>query len=131
MNRLIPRLYLNFNGLAMLLGGESQARVFCAVLEYPGILRRVMETVNDDPAYEPIAYTTVATIANKLCDKGILKRTKIDGAKVEYVYRAEYTEDELIALCIDTVMIRLREEYPEYISRACFVHVNQKDLKTK
>lgn len=128
MNKLIPRLYLNLDGLATLLGGEGQAAVFRAA-QTPGTLRQVMDRVNLD--YGPVAYTTVATIANKLCDKGILYRIKKHGNRVEYTYGTAYEEDALIDECVKAVIIKLRDEFPDYTSRACFEHVNQNPVKAK
>ena len=116
MKAMMPRLHLNCTGLAIFLGGTTQVAVYRAVLEQPGTLRRVLNRVNEE--YGPIAYTTVATIANKLCDKGILERVKTDNPKTEYVYTARYTEAELIRCCANLVIDKLNEEYPAQLSVA-------------
>ena len=128
-NPNIPRLHLNCTGLAMFLGGETQARVYYAVMEQPGTLRRVLDVVNGSRIHKPLAYTTVATIANKLVDKGILRRKQTGALKVEYTYTVAIAEDDLIARCIDRVVLRLLEEYPGYISQACHTLVNQNPVK--
>jgi predicted transcriptional regulator len=101
----ITHVYLALGGIAMFLGGETQSAVYLAVLARPSanihIIQRYIEVYHG----KTIAYTTVATLANRLCDKGILKRsTDPDKAKREYTYTALITSDDLIAYATDLTL---------------------------
>jgi len=107
----INRIYLKETGLAMFLGGESQVSVFRAIAKRPGgtILRAVARELHRD-GNSTIAYTTIATLANKLCDKGILRREKIN--MHAYRYHALFTEQEIIRQGITYVFRLFADQFP-------------------
>lgn len=112
MKPMMPRLHLGQDGLAMFLGGELQVAVYSDVLDHPGTtIRQAYERMRKTYR-DVLAYTTVSTVATKLCDKGILQRVK-HATKADYLYTAAVEEDELIARCVQLVVDKLNEEYPE------------------
>lgn len=113
---MIPRLHLNQDGIAMFLGGELQAAVYIDVLDHPGILRDIHERMQRTYR-QGVAYTTIASVANKLCKKGILKREKAINGR-DYIYTALIEEDELINICVMLVVHKLYEEYKETLLHA-------------
>lgn len=107
----MPRLHLNQDGLAMFLGGELQVAVYLQVLDNPGILRDVHGRMQHTYR-QGVAYTTVATVANKLCDKGILKRERHSNGR-DYTYTALIDENTLIEIALALIVRKLYNEYKE------------------
>lgn len=111
----ITRLYLTENKLAMFLGGDGLARTFSCIAEKPGTLRDIHQYYIT--RYPPIAYTTLATHANKLVEKGFCVRRNTGGARIEYTYRTLYSPDALLAYGIDIVLRTLERAYPKEFAR--------------
>lgn len=90
--RLQDTIRLSADGLAKVLG-DLEARVLAAVwrLGEPVPARAVHEAVVRD---HPVAPLTVTTVLNKLVDKRILERHKVDDL---LHYRARLSEDEFRA----------------------------------
>jgi len=117
MKPLMPRLHLLQDGLAMFLGGELQVAVYTDMLDHPGTTIRQTYDRMRQTYRDQLAYTTVSTVANKLCDKGVLHRKK-HATKADYLYTASVEENELIARCVQLVVDKLREEYPDELAFA-------------
>lgn len=113
---MITRLHLNQNGLAMFLGGELQTAVYLEFLDHPGTLREI-HTRMQHTYRQGVAYTTIASVANKLCKKGILKRAKLGTAR-DYTYTAVIDEDALIEYCIARIVKHLHSEYDMQLADA-------------
>lgn len=109
-NIKITHVYLELGGLAMFLGGNTQCAVYLAVLARPSAnVKRIQKYIDVFHGIN-VAYTTVATVANRLCDKGILMR-QIDpnATKVEYIYTALISDRDLLAYATQTVLKALDE----------------------
>jgi len=101
----ITHVYLALGGIAMFLGGETQAAVYLAVLASPGANIHIIQKYIEVYHGINVAYTTVATLANRLCDKGILKRsTDPNKAKLEYTYTALINDRELITYATEITL---------------------------
>lgn len=108
---IITKLYLNETGLAIFLGGKTQELVYRAVLAECGSIRSIRAFVNAQ-VDAPLAYTTIATIANKLCRKGVLARENVNQWKPEYRYTVLISQQELIKCGIHLVITKLLTEFP-------------------
>lgn len=110
---MVNRVYLDLEGLALFLGGETQAVIYSCVLAMPGAtIKRIQSYLTEE--YKPIAYTTVATTANRLVDKGILARHNTGSkGKPEYVYTALINYDALVDAAIGNVIAALRDQFPD------------------
>ena len=101
----ITHVYLALGGIAMFLGGETQSAVYLAVLARPNANIHIIQKYIEVYHGINIAYTTVATLANRLCDKGILRRTTDPNkAKREYTYSALINDRDLIAYATEITL---------------------------
>lgn len=116
-----PRLQnvvrLGADGLAKVLG-DLETRVMRAVwkLQRPVPARAVHEEV---ARRHGVALLTVVTVLNKLVDKGLLRRTKMDDL---LHYEARFSEDELTAHASRRVVEGILSLAPDAVT-ASFVDV--------
>lgn len=101
----ITHVYLELDGLAMFLGGETQSAIYLAVLARPNAnIHQIQKYIKVYHGIE-VEYTTVATVANRLCDKHILKRDlNPNTARKEYTYTALISDGELKAYATKVVL---------------------------
>jgi len=115
---IMNKVYLDQTGLAVFLGGKTQELVYRAVQAKSGSVTSIRSYVNAK-LDKPLAYTTVATIANKLCDKGILKRVnayKTIHNKPEYCYSILLDENRLVRCAMHRILTKLLEEQPAILN---------------
>lgn len=116
-----PKLHdtvrLSANGVAKVLG-DLEARILVAIwsLGHPVTTRTVHDEINDD---HPISPLTVITVLNKLVDKRILSRRKIDDL---YHYEATMNEATFRAHVSRRVVEGILSFGPEAVA-ASFVDV--------
>ncbi len=73
------------------------------------------------------AYTTVMTVMNRLCDKGLLARTN---QEPPHVYRTLYKEEALYRSMAGRMLDRIRSEFGD-VAVACFVDEAEKASRKK
>jgi predicted transcriptional regulator len=117
----ISKLYLDQEGIAIIVGGETQAAVYYAVLENPHCAIHVIKRLVNERQEKRLMYTTIATIANKLCNKGILTRQNVHQTKPEYRYTVLVPYDELIETAFSQLFSKLAKEFPQAMLDAAIV----------
>ena len=120
--RLQDTVRLSADGLAKVLG-DLEARVMQAVwaLDGPSPARAVYDRVVED---HPVALLTVVTVLNKLVDKHLLRRRKIDDL---LHYEAILSENELMAHASRRVVEGVLSLAPEAVAASLVEVLAERD----
>lgn len=115
------RLQINLDANHIDFLGPSQLEMLEILWDaYPGYIDKelILKKFKRD-----IALNTVASICNKLCEKGLAERTQMRvqrslACHLAYVYRATYTREQLFALMINLNLRVIKNQYPDEFRHA-------------